>query len=109
MQTLDPIISLTILEPFPGKEEEFVAHQRDFYALLASKGYSQDLFYRDVKGTGQYVHIRVWKSEDARREAQHDPDVHRYWMRLPELCKITTIFEELERLYTSYGAHLTSD
>lgn len=99
------IISLTILEPFPGKEDEFVAHQREFYSLLAQKGYSQDLFYRDAKNSGQYVHIRVWTSEESRYEAQHDPEVHRYWMRLPELCRITTVFEELDRLFTSYDAH----
>ncbi len=104
----DQIISLAILEPFPGKEDEFISHQREFYALLKEKGYSQDLFYRDAKGTGQYVHMRIWRSEQARSDAQHDPDVHRYWMRLPELCKITTIYEELERLYTSYEGHIAS-
>lgn len=108
MPTEQQIISLTILEPFPGKEDEFIAHQREFYSLLATKGYSQDLFYRDARGTGQFVHIRVWKSEEARTEAQHDPDVHRYWMRLPELCRISTVFEELERLFTSYEAHQSS-
>jgi|tagenome__1003787_1003787.scaffolds.fasta_scaffold20376232_1 hypothetical protein len=101
----DQIVSLVILEPFPGKEEEFVAHQREFYGLLAEKGYSQDVFYRDAKGSGRYVHIRIWKSEESRSEAQQDPDVHRYWLRLPELCTITTIYEDLERIFSTYEFH----
>jgi hypothetical protein len=105
----EQIISLAILEPFPGKEEEFETHQREFYTLLAQKGYSQDLFYRDAKRTGQYVHMRIWTSPESRSEAQHDPDVHRYWIGLSDLCKITTIYEELERLYTSYDAHKNQD
>jgi quinol monooxygenase YgiN len=101
----DQIVSLAILEPFPGKEDEFVAHQREFYQLLAEKGYSQDVFYRDAKDSGRYVHIRIWASETSRSEAQQDPDVHRFWLRLPELCTITTIYEDLERVFSSYEFH----
>lgn len=101
----EQIISMTILEPFPGKEEEFVTHQRSFYSLLNEKGYSQDILYRDGKSSGRYVHLRIWNSEASRHEAQNDPDVHRYWMHLPELCTITTIYEQLERVFTSYEGH----
>ena len=34
-----------------------------------------------------------------RAEAQHDPEVHRYWLRLPELCTIPTVYESLETVF----------
>ena len=43
--------------------------------------------------------MRYWKSEETRSEAQHDPEVHRYWQRLPELCTIPTVYENLETVF----------
>ncbi len=98
----EKILSLAILEPFAGKDDECLAFLREFYSLLQRKGYSQDLLYRDQKIPGKLVHLRIWRSEEARSEAQQDPDVHRYWLRLSEFCAITTIHETLEELYSSY-------
>jgi len=47
------------------------------------------------------VHIRIWLSDEARDSAVHDPDVHHYWMKLPELGVITSIYEDLEPLFSS--------
>lgn len=92
----DKILSLAILEPFPGKEDELIETLRELYALLFQKGYSRDTLYRDAKRPGTLIHLRHWTSKEIRDEAQQDPEVHKYWLRLPELCKLTTIHEELE-------------
>jgi hypothetical protein len=34
-----------------------------------------------------------------RSEAQSDPEVHRYWLKLPELCTITVVYESLEKVF----------
>jgi glutathione peroxidase-family protein len=31
-----------------------------------------------------------------------DPDVHKFWIKLPDVCTLTTIYETLEELYSSY-------
>lgn len=98
----EEILSLAILEPVAGKDEECLAFLREFYSLLHRKGYSQDILYRDLKTPGQFVHLRIWRSEASRTEAQHDPEVHRFWLRLSDFCAITTIHETLDELYSSY-------
>jgi len=102
------ILALAVLEPHPGHEDECLNLLREFYDLLKAKHYSQDLLFRDVKpeATAQerLVHLRIWTSRETRDEAMQDPEVHRYWMKLPELCTITRVYENLERLYTSYEA-----
>jgi quinol monooxygenase YgiN len=90
------ILALAILEPLPGKEDELIALLRELYALLFHKGYSHDILYKDPKRPGSLVHLRYWASQETRDEAQQDPEVHKYWLRLPELCDIKTVYEELE-------------
>ncbi len=102
------ILALAVLEPHVGHEDECLTLLREFYDLLKAKGYSQDLLFRDVKNEvttqERFVHMRIWASRESRDEAMQDPQVHRYWMKLPEVCTITTVYENLERLYTSYEA-----
>ncbi len=92
------ILAFSILEPHPGKEDELVEMLRELYALLFRKGYSRDTLYRDPNRKGQLLHLRRWTSRDLRDEAQQDPEVHKYWLRLPELCKLTVVHEELEKI-----------
>ena len=102
------ILALAVLEPHVGREDECLTMLREFYDLLKTKGYSQDLLFRDVRNEAttqeRFVHMRIWASRQSREDAMQDPEVHRYWQRLPELCTITTVYENLERLYTSYEA-----
>lgn len=93
------IVSLAILEALPGKEEELVAILREFYTLMHTKGYSRDSLHHDTTRPDRFIHLRYWKSEEARAEAQSDPEVHRYWQRLPELCTIPEVHEELETVF----------
>jgi hypothetical protein len=92
---------MAILKEHPGKEQELLAFLREFYTMMHSKQYSQDILFRDLKQTGVFVHIRIWLSDEAREAAVQDPDVHRYWMKLPELGTITTIYEELDPIFST--------
>jgi quinol monooxygenase YgiN len=102
MTTHEPIRSMAILDAHPGHEEDTIELLRDFYTSIHQKGYSSDLLYRDAKTPSRFIHIRIWKSDASRTEAQQDPDVHRYWVRLSEICTITTIYEELEPIFSTY-------
>ena len=95
----DEIVSLVVIEALPGKDSELVAVLRNFYAMMHAKGYSRDCLYRDDGHPGRFVHLRYWKSENARSEAQADPDVHRYWQKLPELCTLPKVHETLEKVF----------
>ena len=93
------IVSLAILEALPGKEDELFAFLREFYTMMKSKQYSRDSLHRDASRPDRFVHLRYWRSEEARMEAQADPEVHRYWLKLPELCTIATVYENLETVF----------
>jgi hypothetical protein len=95
----EEIVSLAILEALPGKDEELVSVLRELYTLMHSKGYSRDTLRRDASRSDRFFHMRYWKSEQTRVEAQHDPDVHRYWLQLPELCNIPLVYESLEMVF----------
>lgn len=92
------ILAFAILEPHPGKEDELVEMLRELYELMFRKGYSRDTLYRDPNRPGQLLHVRHWISKELRDDAQQDPEVHKYWLRLPELCKLTVVHEELEKI-----------
>jgi hypothetical protein len=100
------ILALALLEPHVGKEEECLNLLRELYDCLKAKKYSSDILFRDTKqdssGKTKFVHLRIWTSHETRNEAMQDPEVHKFWMRLPEVCTITTIYESLEELYSSY-------
>jgi len=96
------IRSMAILEAHPGRENDVIQLLKDFYASIHQKGYSSDILYREVKSPARFVHLRIWSSEAARTEAQQDPEVHRYWVRLAEICTIATIYEELEPIFSTY-------
>jgi heme-degrading monooxygenase HmoA len=90
----EQIMSIAIMEPYPGKEEELESLLREFYLMLKAKGYCRNKLVRNT-GHAQYVNIRYWKSEEDRRLAQEDPDVHRYWAKLPAICEMRAVYETL--------------
>lgn len=95
------IRSMAILKPHEGRAPELLAFLREFYTMMYTKQYSRDMLFQDAKQPGVFVHIRIWLSDEARAAAVQDPDVHRYWMKLPELGTITTIYEELEPVFST--------
>jgi hypothetical protein len=98
----ESIRSMAILDAHPGHEDDVIALLKDFYTSIHEKGYSCDLLYRDSKMPSRFIHLRIWNSDASRSEAQHDPDVHRYWVRLSEICTISTIYEELQPIFSTY-------
>jgi len=97
----EEVISVAVLEALPGKETELVAMLCELYTMMNRKGYCRDVLYCDAGRPDRLFHVRRWKSPEQRSEAQIDPDVHRYWQRLPDLCTIPTVYEDLETLYES--------
>lgn len=95
------IVSLAILEALPGKEAELLAMLRELYTMMHAKGYCRDRLYRDSSRPDRLLHLRAWTSAATRAEAQVDPEVHRYWQRLPELCQIPVVYESLETVFES--------
>jgi hypothetical protein len=92
---------MAILKPHPGKESELFAFLREFYSMMYTKQYSRDMLFHDLKQPDVFVHIRIWLSDESRDSAMQDPAVHHYWMKLGELGTITTIYEELEPIFST--------
>jgi quinol monooxygenase YgiN len=95
----DEIVALAVLQALPGKEGDLVDVLREFYGMMKAKGYSRDSLHRDAARPGRFLHLRYWESDGARSEAQIDPEVHRYWQKLPELCTIPEVYERLETVF----------
>jgi quinol monooxygenase YgiN len=90
------ILSVAVFESLPGKDEEVIATLRDLRAALAAGGYSREMLYRDEHM--HFVLTRYWKSEDARRAAQEDPEVQRCWAKIGNEIKNVTVYETLKEM-----------
>ncbi|HLW84493.1 MAG TPA: antibiotic biosynthesis monooxygenase [Candidatus Sulfotelmatobacter sp.] len=88
------ILSVAVWEPVPDGEAASLETIRELIAILSAKGYSRDLLYRDRQA--HYVLLRYWKSEEARRAAQEDPDAQRCWAKLGHEIQILKVYEKLE-------------
>ncbi|MGB7556327.1 MAG: antibiotic biosynthesis monooxygenase [Candidatus Korobacteraceae bacterium] len=95
------IFSMAILEALPGKQEELLARLRELYTMMQGKGYCHDSLHRDSSNPDRLLHLRRWTSPEMRSEAQADPEVHRYWQMLPDLCTIPIVYENLEKVFES--------
>jgi hypothetical protein len=89
-------LSIAIWEPLPDKEAASLETMRELNAIVARKQYGRDLLYRS--GDSSYVLLRYWNSEQARSEAQEDPELLRCWARLGNEIKILKIYEKLEEV-----------
>lgn len=90
------ILSVAVWKPLPGMESASLATWRELSSILTTKAYGRDSLYRDRDG--QYVLLRYWKSEDARRVAQEDPDMLRCWARLGNEIEIIKVYETLSEV-----------
>ena len=90
------ILSVAVWEPVPQMEAASLNTIRELSAIVASKGYGRDLLYRDRES--HYVFLRYWKSEEARRIAQEDPDMLRCWARLGNEIQILKVYETLSEV-----------
>jgi hypothetical protein len=90
------ILSVAIWEPVPGQETASLATLRELSSIVSAKGYGRDFLYCDRES--HYVFLRYWKSEEARRAAQEDPDMLRCWARLGNEIQIVKVYETLEEV-----------
>jgi hypothetical protein len=74
-------------------EAASLATIRELTSIVITKGYGRDMLYRDRES--HYVFLRYWKSEEARRAAQEDPDMLRCWARLGNEIQIVKVYETL--------------
>lgn len=95
----EEIMSVAVLEALSGKEEELLTMLRELYSLVRTKGYARDTLHRDSSRPDRFLHLRYWASSQTRAEALADPEVHRYWLKLPELCTVTVLYESLEKVF----------
>jgi quinol monooxygenase YgiN len=95
------ILSIAIFQPLPEQGEALLATMRALIAALATGGYSRDLLYRDAKARDEYILLRYWKSEEARRAALEDPEVLRCWAKLAQEIHTIRIYETLEEALAS--------
>jgi hypothetical protein len=87
------ILSVAVWEPAPDREAVSLATLRELGSILVAKDYGRDLLFRDRES--HYVLLRYWKSEEARRTAQEDPDMLRCWARLGNEIQIVKVYETL--------------
>ncbi len=87
------ILSVAIWEPVPDHETAALETFQELTSIVAKKGYGRDLLYRDREH--HYVFLRYWKSEDARRQAQEDPEMLRCWAKLGNEIQIVKVYETL--------------
>ncbi len=90
------VLSVAVFDLVPGREQDCLALLRDFYRVLREKGYSDNLLFRDPKSARRYINVRFWRSEQKQKDAAEDPEVHRFWLRLPELLEMHAVYERLE-------------
>jgi heme-degrading monooxygenase HmoA len=87
------ILSVAMWEALPGMEASALKTFEELKSIVSSKGYGRDLLYRDPDS--HYVFLRYWKSEEARRTAQEDPDMLRCWAKLGNEIQIVKVYETL--------------
>jgi len=92
------VLSIAVMEPFHGYEEEFMTVLHDLYSLMESKGYSRDILLRNPAEPTYFINVRYWKTPEMRQEAHEDPDVHRCWARLGHQCKMVRVHQTLDEI-----------
>lgn len=89
----EEILSVAMWEPNQQMEAAALETFYELKSVVAAKGYGRDFLYRDRDH--HYVLTRYWKSEEARRAAQEDPDMLRCWAKLGNQIQIVKVYETL--------------
>jgi len=93
----DPLVSIAVMEPTGSShEEELLAVLGKLYSLMEAKDYSQNVLLRSRRDPVYFINVRYWSSEEARQDAHDDPEIHRCWERLGQLCHIPRVHEILD-------------
>jgi hypothetical protein len=89
-------LSIAIWEPLPDMEAASLETIRELNAIVSRKQYGRDHLYRGADS--HYILLRRWNSEQARSDAQEDPEVLRCWARLGNEIRILKVYEKLEEI-----------
>ncbi len=89
-------LSVAIWQPVPGMETASLATIHELNDIVARKGYGRNLLYS--AGDSQYVLLRYWTSDEARRTAQEDAELLRCWAKLANEIEILKVYEKLEEV-----------
>ena len=92
------LLAIAVFEVNESKDEECLAVCRKLYEYLHSKGYSEDVTYRDSKKSNTYLNIRMWASKEAALKAHQDPEVHKIWAQMAKVSKMKKIYEDLDKV-----------
>jgi len=98
------ILAIAVVRPFEDREADVLTLLREFYAMLARKGYCRDVLYQSSKDPSRLINLRYWRSDESRREASEDPEVHRYWHQLSEMSEVEKVYEQLHQVVLSQVA-----
>ncbi len=90
------ILSLAVWEPLPAMEADALQTFRELSSIVSTKNYGRDLLYRDRES--HFIFMRYWKSEEARKTAQEDPDMLRCWAKLGNQITIVKVYETLSEV-----------
>jgi len=90
------ILSVAVFVLLPGHEETALATIRELSRTLTGRGYSRDMLYRGPDG--EYVLVRYWKSDDARRAALDDAEAQRCWAKVAHEIRIVKVYESLDKV-----------
>lgn len=91
-------LAIAVVRPFEDREADVLALLHDFYEMLVRKGYCRDQLFQSSKDPSRLINLRYWKSDESRREASEDPDVHRYWHALSEMAEVEKVYEQLHEV-----------
>jgi quinol monooxygenase YgiN len=90
------ILSVAVFVPEEGYEQQALASVRELSGVLRESGYSRDALYRGLEG--EYVLVRHWKSDEARRAALEHAEAQRCWAKLAHEIRILKVYESLEEV-----------
>jgi hypothetical protein len=89
------ILAIAVIRPFEGREADVLNLLSNFYVMLSRKGYCRDVLYRSEVDAERLINLRYWTSDETRREASEDPEVHRYWQELVTMAEVEKVYQRL--------------
>ena len=94
----EEILSIAFIEPIIGRETECQSQLKQVGEIIARKQYGRDVLYRDSQDPHLLVLTRYWHDAETRRHAHEDPEMHRVWRELSEVCRVTKVYEQLNEV-----------
>ena len=94
-------LSVTLVDVRPGKEEEFLALEIRFEALLIRKEYGRAETIRDEAQPLRFYAVRHWSDVAAAERCHGDPEVQALTAQLYQLARVTHVVNGVRRSDTA--------